>query len=196
MMIYRKVQERLAHLAGFLHWDPDPYLVITDDGRLVWMVDGYTTSLSHPYSATLPVAGLDEGANYIRNAVKATVDAYTGKDVAVRIRSERSDHSGLREVVPEIIPARFGNARRLAPPRPLSRGSVSHAGRGLSDVSHARSAGVLQQGRHLGDRAQPVRPVRTAGTRAAHLRGGDVARGERARVPADSAFHARAAKTI
>src|SRR5216683_1347943 len=79
MMIYRKVQGRLAHLARFLHWDPDPYLVITDDGRLVWMVDGYTTSLSHPYSATLPVTGLDEGANYIRNAVKATVDAYTGK---------------------------------------------------------------------------------------------------------------------
>ena len=79
MMIYRNVQARLAHLAGFLHWDQDPYLVITDDGRLVWMVDGYTTSLSHPYSAVLPVAGVDEGANYIRNAVKATVDAYTGK---------------------------------------------------------------------------------------------------------------------
>ena len=79
MMIHRNVQDRLQHLAGFLHWDQDPYLVITDDGRLVWMVDGYTTSLSHPYSATLPVAGLDDGANYIRNAVKATVDAYTGK---------------------------------------------------------------------------------------------------------------------
>jgi hypothetical protein len=52
---------------------------MTDDGRLVWMVDGYTTSLSHPYSATIQVAGLPDGANYIRNAVKATVDAYTGK---------------------------------------------------------------------------------------------------------------------
>ena len=79
MMIRRNVKDRLAHLAGFLHWDPDPYLVITDDGRLVWMADGYTTSLSHPYSATLPVTGLDDGANYIRNAVKATVDAYTGE---------------------------------------------------------------------------------------------------------------------
>ncbi|MFZ0707278.1 MAG: UPF0182 family protein [Candidatus Korobacteraceae bacterium] len=79
MMIYRNVQARLNHLAGFLHWDQDPYLVITDDGRLVWIVDGYTTSLSHPYSAPLPVAGLDGGANYIRNAVKATVDAYTGE---------------------------------------------------------------------------------------------------------------------
>jgi hypothetical protein len=79
MMIYRNVQARLVHIAGFLRWDPDPYLVITDDGRLVWMVDGYTTSLSHPYSAVLPVNGVDEGANYIRNAVKATVDAYTGQ---------------------------------------------------------------------------------------------------------------------
>ncbi len=79
MMIYRNVKARLTHLAGFLQWDPDPYLVITDDGRLVWMVDGYMTSLNHPYSAPLPVAGTDEGANYIRNAVKATVDAYTGK---------------------------------------------------------------------------------------------------------------------
>jgi uncharacterized protein len=79
MMIYRKVEDRLSHLAGFLTWDPDPYLVITDDGRLVWMVDGYTTSLSHPYSATISVKGVDDGVNYIRNAVKATVDAYTGK---------------------------------------------------------------------------------------------------------------------
>ena len=79
MMIHRNVQERLQYLAGFLTWDPDPYLVIADDGRLVWMVDGYTTSLSHPYSATLPVAGVPDGANYIRNAVKATVDAYSGK---------------------------------------------------------------------------------------------------------------------
>src|SRR5207248_9968629 len=55
------------------------YLMITVDCCLVWMVDDYTSSLSHPYSATLPVTGLDEGANYIRNAVKATVDAYTGK---------------------------------------------------------------------------------------------------------------------
>ncbi|MBI3693233.1 MAG: UPF0182 family protein [Acidobacteria bacterium] len=79
MMIHRHVRRRLRHLAGFLQWDADPYLVMADDGRLVWMVDGYTTSRSHPYSATLPVAGVQDGANYIRNSVKATVDAYTGK---------------------------------------------------------------------------------------------------------------------
>src|SRR6202162_3031102 len=43
------------------------------------MLYGCFTSFAQPYSATLPVTGLDEGASYIRNAVKATVDAYTGK---------------------------------------------------------------------------------------------------------------------
>ncbi len=46
MMIHRKVTERVNSLAGFLLWDKDPYLVITDDGRLVWMLDGYMTSES------------------------------------------------------------------------------------------------------------------------------------------------------
>jgi uncharacterized membrane protein (UPF0182 family) len=79
MMIHRKVRDRLMHLADFLQWDPDPYLVMTDDGRLVWIVDGYTASLAHPYAATIGINGSDDGVNYIRNAVKATVDAYTGK---------------------------------------------------------------------------------------------------------------------
>src|SRR6202021_748545 len=43
MMIHRNVLDRLQYLAGFLTWDQDPYLVITDDGRLVWMAGGYTT---------------------------------------------------------------------------------------------------------------------------------------------------------
>ena len=181
MMIYRNVKERLAHLAGFLHWDPDPYLVITDDGKLVWMADGYTTSLSHPYSATLPVTGLDEGANYIRNAVKATVDAYTGEIYLVRIRSERPHHPGFRELVPEAIPACFRNACRPAPACALSRGSVSRAGRGLPHFSYARSAGVLQQGRYMGDRAHPIEPVRTTYSDAADLRRGNLARRESSR---------------
>ena len=77
MMIRRRVPERLSELAGFLTWDSDPYLVITETGRLVWIVDGYTTSESHPYSRAM---GLNNGGrfNYIRNSVKATVDAYDG----------------------------------------------------------------------------------------------------------------------
>ncbi len=77
MMIRRDVSERLRALAGFLTWDRDPYLVLTDEGRLVWTVDGYTTSAAHPYSRTLSIEGIGS-VNYMRNAVKATVDAYDG----------------------------------------------------------------------------------------------------------------------
>jgi uncharacterized protein len=78
MMIHRRVRERLQELAGFLEWEKDPYLVITDAGRLVWMVDGYTTSEAHPYSRAVEDADIGR-MNYIRNAVKATVDAYDGE---------------------------------------------------------------------------------------------------------------------
>jgi len=79
MMIYRDITERLEHLAGFIEWDGDPYLVLTDDGRLEWIVDGYTTSDVHPYSQPLQLGGFGRRRiNYIRNSVKATVDAYNG----------------------------------------------------------------------------------------------------------------------
>jgi uncharacterized membrane protein (UPF0182 family) len=78
MMIRRRVRERLQQLAGFLEWDTDPYLVITDAGRLTWIVDGYTTSDAHPYSRAVEVANMGR-LNYIRNSVKATIDAYDGE---------------------------------------------------------------------------------------------------------------------
>jgi len=78
MMIHRKVTDRLNTLAGFLAWDPDPYLVITDEGRMVWMIDGYTTSEAHPYAHSVDVPDMGR-MNYIRNAVKATIDAYDGE---------------------------------------------------------------------------------------------------------------------
>ena len=76
MMIHRRVRERLEALAPYLTWDKDPYLVITPEGREVWMVDGYTTSDAYPFSREIPAY---EGINYIRNAVKATIDAYDGE---------------------------------------------------------------------------------------------------------------------
>ncbi len=78
MMIHRKILDRLTTLASFLAWDPDPYMAITDSGRLVWIVDGYTTSDAHPYSRAINVGDMGS-VNYIRNAVKATVDAYDGE---------------------------------------------------------------------------------------------------------------------
>ncbi|HME95804.1 MAG TPA: UPF0182 family protein [Methylomirabilota bacterium] len=72
VMIYRDVAARVQEAAPFLKFDRDPYVVITADGRLMWMIDGYTTSDRYPYAT--PVRGF----NYIRNSVKATVDAFDG----------------------------------------------------------------------------------------------------------------------
>ncbi len=77
MMIHRRVLDRLEEIAGFIRWDSDPYLVLTEAGRLVWIVDGYTTSDSHPYSRHIETQSLGR-FNYIRNSVKATIDAYDG----------------------------------------------------------------------------------------------------------------------
>jgi uncharacterized membrane protein (UPF0182 family) len=73
ILIHRTVLDRIARIAPYLQWDGDPYIVIRADGRLTWMLDGYTTSDRIPYSAPTPRLG-----NYIRNSVKATVDAYDG----------------------------------------------------------------------------------------------------------------------
>jgi uncharacterized membrane protein (UPF0182 family) len=76
IMIYRTVMERVRRIAPFLRFDRDPYLVVAGDGRLVWLLDGYTTSDRYPYSD--PVRAADWSGNYIRNSVKAVVDAYHG----------------------------------------------------------------------------------------------------------------------
>ena len=69
----RSIIERVSAIAPFLSFDPDPYLVIRDDGRLAWIIDAYTTTDRLPYSK--PV---QRGINYIRNPVKIVVDAYDG----------------------------------------------------------------------------------------------------------------------
>jgi len=72
VLYYRNIRERVSHLAPFLKLDSDPYLVVMD-GRLFWIQDAYTTTDRYPYST--PLAG---GLNYIRNSVKAVIDAYDG----------------------------------------------------------------------------------------------------------------------
>lgn len=78
MMIHRPVTERLSTAAAFITWDADPYLVLSRSGELVWMVDGYMSSSVHPYSRELEMAD-GRSVNYMRNSVKATVNAYTGQ---------------------------------------------------------------------------------------------------------------------
>ncbi len=84
ILYVRNVRDRVKMLAPFLHFDADPYPVVLEDGRIVWVVDGYTTTSRYPYSATAdttdlhPDSGLRHSFNYVRNSVKAVVDAYDG----------------------------------------------------------------------------------------------------------------------
>ena len=85
----RNIKERVKTIAPFLHFDGDPYMVVDEKGRLKWIIDAYTISHRLPYSK--PLQG---GINYMRNSVKAVVDAYDGtlgfyisdpKDVLVKV---------------------------------------------------------------------------------------------------------------
>ncbi len=98
MMIYRRVLERGQHLAPFLSFDNDPYMMITESGSLYWILDGYTTSAHYPYSDPTPGMG-----NYVRNSVKATINAYDG-----RVRFYIADPTDpLIRVYAQLFPGTF-----------------------------------------------------------------------------------------
>lgn len=79
----RNVTDRVARLAPFLRYDADPYPVVVD-GTVQWVLDAYTVSDRYPYAQQAnvdqlsPGGGLNIGFNYVRNSVKAVVDAFTG----------------------------------------------------------------------------------------------------------------------
>jgi len=93
ILFERSPRERVAKVAPWLTLDGDPYPSIVD-GKMLWIVDGYTTSAGYPYSRKVSLSGSTADAltansaavtaqgntsiNYIRNSVKATVDAYDG----------------------------------------------------------------------------------------------------------------------
>jgi uncharacterized membrane protein (UPF0182 family) len=76
LLMRRNLQERVQELAPFLTLDPDPYVVVGEDGRIYWFMDAFTTSASYPYARRYRLG--DEPINYIRNSVKIVIDAYTG----------------------------------------------------------------------------------------------------------------------
>lgn len=71
IILNRNIVKRVKDIAPFLTYDSDPYIVI-HEGRLVWMIDAYTTTDKYPFSEP------HEGVNYIRNSVKVVVDAFNG----------------------------------------------------------------------------------------------------------------------
>jgi uncharacterized membrane protein (UPF0182 family) len=79
----RNVTERAARLAPFLRFDADPYPVVVS-GSVQWVLDAYTISDRYPYAQQAnvdqltPGGGLNASFNYVRNSVKAAIDAFTG----------------------------------------------------------------------------------------------------------------------
>ncbi|HJW35477.1 MAG TPA: UPF0182 family protein, partial [Actinomycetes bacterium] len=89
LMFNRDIRDRVEKAAPFLQWDGDPYAVVVD-GKIKYVRDGYTTSSNYPYAQRIELAdaarrnelgsrGVEGIGNYIRNSVKAVVDAYTGE---------------------------------------------------------------------------------------------------------------------
>ena len=104
----RDVRERVAKAAPFLRFDADPYPVVLD-GRVVWVLDGYTVTDRYPYSQRLhprdlPAgSGLDISMNYVRNSVKAVVDAYDGNVTFYVVDDEDPILRAYRKAFPELF---------------------------------------------------------------------------------------------
>src|SRR6059058_2922372 len=72
-MYFRNIRERARTALPFLLFDADPYLVVSDSGRLRWILDAYTATTRYPYAQPLA-----DGTNYLRNSVKVVIDAFDG----------------------------------------------------------------------------------------------------------------------
>jgi uncharacterized protein len=101
LLMRRNVRDRVSALAPFLTYDPDPYIVLGDDGRLSWVMDAFTTSDSYPYSTHYRLG--NELINYVRNSVKVVVDAYDGTTTFYVFDSSDTIIAGYRAVFPSLF---------------------------------------------------------------------------------------------
>jgi hypothetical protein len=101
LLMRRNIRDRVSTLAPFLTFDSDPYIVLGDDGRLSWIMDGYTLSDSYPYSSHYR---LDENSvNYMRNSVKVVIDAYDGTTTFYVFDTEDPIIAAYRRIFPGLF---------------------------------------------------------------------------------------------
>ena len=101
LLMRRNIRDRVAELAPFLTFDPDAYIVLGEDGRLSWIMDGFTVSDSYPYSTHYPLG--NGSINYMRNSVKAVVDAYDGTTTFYVFDAEDPIVSAYRQIFPSLF---------------------------------------------------------------------------------------------
>jgi uncharacterized membrane protein (UPF0182 family) len=101
LLMRRNIRERVAKLVPFLTIDQDPYMVVGDDGRLSWIMDGFTVSNSYPNSSHYNLA--DRPINYMRNSVKVVVDAYNGSTTFYVFDPEDPILAVYRRIFPRLF---------------------------------------------------------------------------------------------
>jgi uncharacterized protein len=101
LLMRRNVRDRVATLAPFLIYDPDPYIVVGDDGRLSWVMDAFTVSDTYPYASHTRLG--DDSVNYIRNSVKVVIDAYDGTTTFYAFDQEDPILAAYRRIYPNLF---------------------------------------------------------------------------------------------
>ncbi|MBZ5658376.1 MAG: UPF0182 family protein, partial [Acidobacteriia bacterium] len=101
LLMRRNVRDRVLALAPFLTYDPDPYIVLGDDGRLSWIMDAFTISDSYPYSTHYRLG--NDLINYMRNSVKVVVDAYDGTTTFYVFDTDDPVIAAYRAIFPSLF---------------------------------------------------------------------------------------------
>jgi uncharacterized membrane protein (UPF0182 family) len=123
ILFNRDVRDRMEKAAPFLQWDADPYVAVVD-GRVVFVRDGYTTTDNYPYSQRIQLdvaarrtdaedRGVHGEANYIRNSVKAVVDAYDGTTTLYAFDESDPLLRAWRKAFPGLFAPRTAMSREL-----------------------------------------------------------------------------------
>ncbi len=118
ILINRNIIERAKTILPNVIYDEEPYMVVSDDGRLVWVLDAYTVTNQYPYSQPIVIEhdGVKEEINYIRNSLKVLIDAYDGEmkfyitdtlDPIIMAYNNMYDNLFEEEPIPEDIVKHF-----------------------------------------------------------------------------------------
>ena len=80
ILMNRNIIKRAQKAMPYLLYDEEPYTVVTDEGKIIWVIDAYTISANYPYSqyTTIKYNNKKQKINYIRNSVKVLIDAFDG----------------------------------------------------------------------------------------------------------------------
>src|SRR5436309_10062395 len=101
LLMRRTLEDRVEALAPFLTFDSDPYIVVTNEGRLVWMMDAFTISATYPYARHYPIRR--ESINYMRNSVKAVIEADDGTTTFYVCDAEVPIIAAYRGIFPSLF---------------------------------------------------------------------------------------------